>query len=149
DASRTLPTRRSSSAGDHECETDGSEQRRSAFQCEPPLDYLGRAQCGPGSAKKQCLQSLGDVAQLDRVGERAQLLQALVLDLPDALTSDVERPPDLVERPWMLAVEPVPQLEHLTFTTRERAEDLPQRLLAHRDLGFFVRQGKVLVGDEV
>src|SRR5258706_2988390 len=84
-----------------------------------------------------------------RVGERAQLLQALVLDLADPLTRDVERPPDLVERPGMLAVEAVAQLEHTALAMRERAEDLAERLLAHRDLRRFVRQRNVLVREEV
>src|SRR5580765_761901 len=92
---------------------------------------------------------LGDVAKLDRFGQGAELLQALVLDLPDSLARDVERPADLVQRPRMLAVEPVPKLEHLTLPARERAEDLAQGLLAHGDLGLFVRQRHVLVGDEV
>src|ERR671936_340578 len=88
-------------------------------------------------------------ATLAGLGERAELLQALVLDLPDALAGDVERPADLVERARVLAVEPVAELEHLALTARERAEVLPQRLLAERDLGLLVRQRQVLVGDEV
>src|SRR6266540_4383180 len=92
---------------------------------------------------------LCDVAELDRVGEGAELLQALVLDLPDALACDVERPADLVEGPRVLAVEPVPELEHLPLPAREGAEDLAQRLLAHGGLGLLVRQREVLVGDEV
>src|SRR5947209_3899242 len=60
----------------------------------------------------------GHVAQLDRVREGPQLLQALVLDLPVALAGDVERPPDLVERSRMLAVEAVAELEHLAWIFR-------------------------------
>src|SRR5439155_698519 len=37
----------------------------------------------------------------------------------------------------------------VSFTAGERAEDLAQRLLAHRDLGLLVRQRQVLVRDEV
>src|SRR5258706_11297378 len=84
-----------------------------------------------------------------RVGERAQLLQALVLDLADPLTRDVERPPDLVERPRMLAVEAVAQLKDAALAMRERAQDLAERLLAHRDLRRLVRQRHVLVREEV
>src|SRR5256885_13561230 len=91
----------------------------------------------------------GDVAELDRVGDGSQLLQALVLDLADPLARDVERPPDLVEGARMLPVEPVAKLQHLPLAARERAEDLPQRLLAQRDLRLFVRQRQGLVGDEM
>src|SRR5439155_24566303 len=90
-----------------------------------------------------------DVAQLDRVREGTQFLQALVLDLPDALAGDVERPADLVQRPRVLAVEPVAELEHLTLPARERAEDLAQGFLAHRDLGFLVSQRQVRIGEEM
>src|SRR5204862_4090952 len=50
-----------------------------------------------------------DVLERLRVGERAQLLEALVLDLADPLARDVEGPPDLVERARVLAVEAVAQ----------------------------------------
>src|SRR6266540_6766968 len=49
----------------------------------------------------------------------------------------------------MLPVEPVAELEHLALAARERAEDLPQRLLAERGLGLLVGKRQVLVGDEV
>src|SRR3954447_891337 len=91
----------------------------------------------------------GDVAELRGVREGAQLLQALVLDLPDSLARDVERPPDLVERARVLAVEAVTQLEHLPFARRQRPEDLLERLLAERHLGRLVRQLLVLVRQEV
>src|SRR5438874_5970635 len=91
----------------------------------------------------------GHVAQLDRVREGPQLLQRLVLDLPDALAGDVERPPDLVERARVLPVEPVAQLEHAPLAVRERPEDPLQRLLAQRDLGGLVRKRHRLVLEEV
>src|SRR5438105_1032065 len=84
-----------------------------------------------------------------RVRERSQLLQRLILDLTDALARDVERPPHLVERPRMLAVEAVPQLEDAAIAVRERAEDLPQRLPTHRGLGRLVGKRDVLVGEEM
>src|SRR5439155_380720 len=90
-----------------------------------------------------------DFAELRRLGEGAQLLQALVLDLPDPLACDVERPPHLVERPRMLAVQPVAQLEHAALAVREHPEDLLQRLLAERGLGRLVRQRLRLVEQEV
>src|SRR5436190_23604067 len=64
---------------------------------------------------------LRDVAELDRIRERAQLLQALILDLADSLARHVERPADLVEGARMLAVQAVAQLEHLALAARERA----------------------------
>src|SRR3954452_12650699 len=93
--------------------------------------------------------SSGYVAELLRIRERAQLLQRLVLDLPDALTRDIERAADLVERARMLAVQPIPELEHLALARGELAEDLLERLLAQRDLGSLVGQRHRLVGDEV
>ena len=64
--------------------------------------------------------SSGDVAELDRVGQGAQLLQALVLDLPDSLACDVEGAADLVERAGLLAVQAEAQLEHTPLTLAER-----------------------------
>src|SRR6476659_8343199 len=94
-------------------------------------------------------QSLSYIAQLLRVGQRPQLLQALVLDLPDALAGDVERAADLVQRPRVLTVQPVAQLEDAALARRELREDLLERLLAERDLGCLFRQRHRLVGDEV
>src|SRR5436190_3116658 len=93
--------------------------------------------------------ALRDFAQLRRIREGAQLLQALVLDLPDALSRDVERTADLVQRARMLPVEAVAQLEDLALAGRERAEDLAERLLPERDLSLLVRERQVLVREEV
>src|SRR3954470_6470493 len=84
-----------------------------------------------------------------RVRERPELLQALVLDLADPLAGDVERATHLVERPRMLAVETVAELEDPALAVRQGAEDLLQRLLAHRDLCSLVGKRHVLVGEEV
>src|SRR3954469_17529503 len=84
-----------------------------------------------------------------RVRERPELLQALILDLADPLAGDVERATHLVERPRMLAVEPVAELEDPALAVREGAEDLFQRLLAHRDVCRLVGQRHVLVREEV
>src|SRR5439155_27136632 len=83
---------------------------------------------------------LGDIANALRVGERAELLQALMLDLADALTRDVERATHLVEGPGLLAVEPVAKLEHAPLALGERAEDRSQRLALERGLGQLVRK---------
>src|SRR5262245_2084635 len=62
---------------------------------------------------------LGDFAELLSLGEALQLLQALVLDLADALAGDVERPPDLVQSPRVLAAKSVAELEHATLAIGE------------------------------
>src|SRR5512132_3163005 len=66
---------------------------------------------------------LRDVAHALGVGESAQLLQALVLDLADAPARDVERATALVERARLLAVEAVAQREHGALALGERPED--------------------------
>src|SRR5207344_702390 len=66
-----------------------------------------------------------------------------------ALTRDVERPPDLVERSRLLAVEAVAQLEHAPLSLRESTEDRTQRLALHRRLRELVGQRSALVGEEV
>src|SRR6185295_4495532 len=91
----------------------------------------------------------GDVAELLRLSQGLQLLQALVLDLAHTLAGDVESPPDLVERPGMLAVEAVAKLEHAPLARRQGAEDSLERLLAQRRLRRLVRSRCRLVGEEV
>src|SRR5205823_9503426 len=92
---------------------------------------------------------LRPVAERYRVGERARLLQALVLDLPDPLAGDVERPPHLVERPRMLAVQPVAKLEDAALSAAQRVQHALERRLAQLDLGHLLGQRLVLVGQEV
>ena len=72
-----------------------------------------------------------------------------MLDLADALTGDVERAPDLVERPRLPAVEAVPELEHLALARRQRAEDRAEGVAAEGDLGRLVGERLRLVGEEV
>src|SRR5437763_6800846 len=91
----------------------------------------------------------GDVLQRLRLCKRAELLQALVLDLADPLACHVERPPHLVERPRVLAVQPVPQLEDAALARREAAEHALQRRFPQLHLGDLVRKRLVLVGEEV
>src|SRR5438132_11658205 len=88
----------------------------------------------------------GDVAQLLRRGEALQLLQRLVLDLADALARYVECAAHLIERTWVLAAEPVPQLEHAPFAVGEVLERLAERLLGEDLRGPLVGRLSPLVG---
>src|SRR5436190_20596610 len=106
----------------------------------------GGATAAPGSGEDL---ALGDFAEFLRVGERAQLLQALILDLADPLARDVERAADLVERARMLAVEAIAQLEDPPLARSEAPQDGPERLLAKRDVGGLLRKRQRLVGQEV
>src|SRR5581483_7888599 len=94
-------------------------------------------------------RSSGHVAELLALGERAELLQALVLDLPDPLTRHVERAADLVERARLLAVQPVAKLEHPPLAVAERLEAPCERLRAEGRVGSLVRERRRLVLDEL
>src|SRR5215475_6230144 len=117
---------------------------------------LGMRRSSSSSAIQSCGGSAmaaepisGDFSELLAVGQRAQLLQALVLDLPDALPRDVERASHLVQRPRLLAVEPVAHLEDLLLPRRERAQYLLQRVAAERLLGRLLGKRRRLVGQEM
>src|SRR3954453_23324848 len=92
---------------------------------------------------------LGDVPELLPLGEALKLLERLVLDLPDALARDVERPADLVERARVLAAEAVAQLEHTPVARGEVLQLLAERLLREHLRGALVRRLGALVGDEL
>src|SRR5579875_274232 len=91
----------------------------------------------------------GDVAQLLGLSQRLQLLQRLILDLPDALAGDVERAADLVERARMLATEAVAQLEDAALAVAQVLQRLAQRLLGEDLGGALVRGLRPLVRDEL
>src|SRR4051794_19849607 len=91
----------------------------------------------------------GHFAQFLRFAQLLQLLQALVLDLPDPLTRDVERPTDLVEGPRMLAAEPVTELEHATLAIGEVLQRFLERLFGEQVRGAVERRLSLLVGDEL
>src|SRR5690348_14799339 len=92
---------------------------------------------------------LGDFAQLLRLGETLQLLEALVLDLPDPLPGHVEGPAHLVQGPRMLAAQPIAELEHAALAVREILEGFLQRLLGEQ-LGGTLEGGLgTLIGDEL
>src|SRR3954469_4395760 len=91
----------------------------------------------------------GDVAQLLRLRECAELLQRLVLDLPDPLAGDAEDAADLVERPRLLAVQAVAQLQHAPLPLAQHPERTHERLVAERLVRDLVRQRRRLVVEEV
>src|SRR3954468_23685858 len=78
---------------------------------------------------RRAARTSGYVSELLRLGEALKLLQRLVLDLADPLARHVERAADLVERPRMLAPEPVAQLEHAALAVAQVLERLAQGLL--------------------
>src|SRR3954454_6984570 len=77
---------------------------------------------------------LGELPKPLRLGELLQLLQRVVLDLPDSLARDAERPPDLLERQRLMPAKPVTQLDHLPLALRQRVEHLLD-VLALKSLG--------------
>src|SRR5436309_6296726 len=93
--------------------------------------------------------ALGYVAELLGLCERLELLERLVLDLPDALARDVEGAPDLVERAGVLPTQPVAQLEYAALAVGEVLERLAERLLGEDLRGTVVRRLGALVGDEL
>src|SRR5262245_55826704 len=78
------------------------------------------------------------------VGERAELLQRLALDLADALAGDVEHAAQLVQRAGLLAAQAVAELEHAALPVRELVEQVAERLLAEAGLGGDLRGDGVL-----
>src|SRR4051795_9961655 len=109
----------------------------------------GPAEPEPFAEETTAPRRSGDVAELLGLRERLQLLQRLVLDLADPLARDVEGPPDLVQRPRMLAAEPVAQLEHPALAVGQVLEGLAQGLLREDLGGTLVRRLGPLVGDEL
>src|SRR6266851_3023529 len=78
-----------------------------------------------------------------------QLAERLRLDLPDALSGDIEFAPDLFERAGASVLEPEPQLQDATLATGEALEhalDLLLEELVRRGVG---RREGLVVGDEV
>src|SRR5436190_12887003 len=92
---------------------------------------------------------LRHVAELLRLGERAQLLQRLVLDLADALAGDVERAADLVERARGLAVQAEAHLDHAALALAEHLQRAAERLVPQRQRRPLVGERLRLILDEV
>src|SRR6185295_11594799 len=91
----------------------------------------------------------GDLAQLLGFTQLLQLLQALILDLADALAGDVEGPPDLVKRARVLAAEAIAQLQHASLAVGEVLQRLLQGLFGQQVRRPIERRLRLLVGDEL
>src|ERR1700730_11644671 len=112
-----------------------------------PLDTRPRPRAS--DAVREAEAPSGHVAKLLGLGEALQLLQRLVLDLADSLARDVERASDLVQRPRVLATEPVAQLQHSPVAIGEVLERLAEGLLGEDLCRPLVRGLGPLVGDEL
>src|SRR4051812_210260 len=102
-----------------------------------------------GSAAVAWTQVLARVAEPLRLGQRLELLQRVVLDLPDPLARDVERAPDLLERPRPSAREPEAHLDDLALALRQGRQRAMDVLLAEVLRGDLERRLRRLVLDEV
>src|SRR5215217_4521514 len=89
------------------------------------------------------------VAEALGLRERLELLQGVVLDLPDPLARDVERAADLLERERARAGEAEAHLDHLALALRERVERAPDVLLAEVLRRHLERRDRGLILDEV
>ena len=65
---------------------------------------------------------VGTVAQAFGFAKVPQFLERVILDLTYPLAGDVEHPPDVVQRPRVLAVEAVPEREYPPLAMVESAE---------------------------
>src|SRR3954452_22840312 len=102
-----------------------------------------------GSAAVAWTQVLARVAETLRLGQRLELLQRVVLDLPDPLARDVERAPDLLERSRPSAGEPEAHLDDLALALRQGRQRAMDVLLAEVLRGDLERRLGRLVLDEV
>src|SRR5262245_15941516 len=108
------PTATSKPPSCHRCHT-GERRTLPSARYVASTATSGSSSRSPRSSGPRSLRTsrrLGDVSERIRNRERPQLLQALVLDLPDPLTRHVERTPDLVQRARLLAAQAVAELEH-------------------------------------
>src|SRR5581483_6077064 len=78
----------------------------------------------PALGRLQSEKRLDAVLEALRLGQGLELLQRVVLDLPDPLAGDAERAPDLLERARRLAVQAEAELDDLPLAFGERAERL-------------------------
>ncbi len=92
---------------------------------------------------------LGDVAKLLRLSQRLELLEALVLDLADALAGDVEGLADFVEGAGLFAAEAVAEFEDAALAVGEVLEGVAEGFLGEDLCGAVVGALGALVGDEL
>jgi hypothetical protein len=90
-------------------------------------------------------EALWRVEQLSGFAE-PKLFERLTIDLPNPLTRHLERPPDLVQRPRMVAAEPLAQLEHAMAELLQRVS---QRFVGEDLGGPLVGRLGALVNDEL
>src|SRR4051794_30127348 len=102
-----------------------------------------------GSAAVAWTQDLARVAEALRLGERLELLQRVVLDLPDPLARDVERAADFLERARPAAREAEAHLDDLALALRQRRQRPVDVLLAQVLRGDLERRLGRLILDEV
>ena len=98
---------------------------------------------------RRALNELRRVAQPLRLGQRLELLQRVVLDLPDPLARHVERPAHLLQRVRALAGEAEAHLDHLALALGQRGQRAAQVLPAQVLGGLLERRLGGLVLDEV
>ena len=84
-----------------------------------------------------------------RLGQVLELLQRVVLDLPDPLARHAEGAADLLERARLAAEQPVAELDHLALALRERVERVLDVLAAKHELRRVERRLGGVVLDEV
>src|SRR3954447_13270796 len=85
-------------------------------------------------------QDSGRVAEALGLGKRLELLEGVVLDLPDPLARHVERAADLLERVRACARQPEAHLDDLTLTLGEGVER-PADVLFAEVLGRHLERG--------
>src|SRR5918999_3835849 len=137
------PARRTSSACAGSALTLGMRRNSKSSSSQTASGSATRRESSDGSA------ALRHLAELLSLREGLKLLEAVVLDLADALARDVEDPPHFVQRPRLLAVQPVAHLEDAPLAVRERREHLLQGLVSHRHARLLIGKRRALVGDVV
>src|SRR3954452_25460455 len=80
--------------------------------------------------RQEPASQLGRVAEAVSLRKGLQLLARVVLDLPDALDPDGERPPDRLQRVRTRAGEPEAILDDFACGLRQRIQSPPHVLLA-------------------